>query len=123
MKPSLFVFYSFSCSRLPCGGWGVDTDTVRTKISKRIFAESGTKSDLDNFGKIWDTIEFRLYLAESGTKLDLDDFGKVWNDVHTPTAAALAAGSVIDLVHRVAAGSLRSVNHIFGSFTLFANTI
>ena len=112
MKPSLFVFYSFSCSRLPCGGWGVDTDTVRTKISKRIFAESGTKSDLDNFGKIWDTIEFRLYLAESGTKLDLDDFGKVWNDVHTPTAAALAAGSVIDLVHRVAAGSLRFINHI-----------
>ena len=30
--------------------------------------------------------------------------------MHTPTAAALAAGSVIDLVHRVAAGSLRSVN-------------
>jgi len=46
-------------SRLPCGGWGVDTDTV-------------------------------------------------WNDAHTPTAAALAAGSVIDLVHRVAAGSLRN---------------
>ena len=91
---------------------------MRTKISKRIFAESGTKSDLDNFGKIWDTIEFRLYLAESGTKLDLDDFGKVWNDVHTPTAAALAAGSVIDLVHRVAAGSLRSVNHTGCFFTL-----
>ena len=42
--------------------------------------------------------------------------------MHTPTAAALAAGSVIDLVHRVAAGSLRSVHlvvpfwkHILGS--------
>ena len=39
--------------------------------------------------------------------LNLHFLYKVWNDAHTPTAAALAAGSVIDLVHRVAAGSLR----------------
>ena len=38
-------------SRLPCGGWGVDTDTV-------------------------------------------------WNDIHTPTAAKIAAGSVIELVNK-----------------------
>ena len=38
-------------SRLACGGWGVDSDTV-------------------------------------------------WNDLHTPGAAAMAAGSVIDLVTR-----------------------
>merc|ERR550517_436925 len=51
-------------SRLPCGGLGVDTDTV-------------------------------------------------WNDVHTPTAAALAAGSVIDLVH----GRLSSRSHWGGEGT------
>ena len=38
-------------TRLPCGGWGVDTDTV-------------------------------------------------WNDIHTPTAAKVAAGSVIELVNK-----------------------
>ena len=38
-------------SRLPCGGWGVDTDTV-------------------------------------------------WNDIHTPTAAKVAAGSIIELVNK-----------------------
>ena len=38
-------------SRLPCGGWGVDTDTI-------------------------------------------------WNDIHTPTAAKIAAGSVIELVNK-----------------------
>jgi histone deacetylase 4/5 len=37
--------------RLPCGGWGVDSDTV-------------------------------------------------WNDVHTPAAAKMAAGSLIELVNR-----------------------
>lgn len=46
-------------SRLPCGGWGVDTDTV-------------------------------------------------WNDIHTPTAAKIAAGSVIELVNKVGAGTLRN---------------
>jgi len=46
-------------SRLPCGGWGVDTDTI-------------------------------------------------WNDIHTPTAAKIAAGSVIELVNKVAAGTLRN---------------
>ena len=38
-------------SRLPCGGWGVDSDTV-------------------------------------------------WNDIHTPTAAKVAAGSVTELVNK-----------------------
>ena len=40
-----------SVSRLPCGGWGVDSDTV-------------------------------------------------WNDIHTPTAAKVAAGSVTELVNK-----------------------
>ena len=40
-----------SVSRLPCGGWGVDNDTV-------------------------------------------------WNDIHTPSAAKVAAGSVTELVNK-----------------------
>ena len=40
-----------SLSRLPCGGWGVDNDTV-------------------------------------------------WNDIHTPSAAKVAAGSVTELVNK-----------------------
>ena len=54
MSPLLRASNSNGCigvSRLPCGGWGVDTDTV-------------------------------------------------WNDIHTPTAAKLAAGSIIELVNK-----------------------
>ena len=46
-------------TRLPCGGWAVDNDTV-------------------------------------------------WNDIHTPTAAKIAAGTVTELVNKVGAGLLRN---------------
>jgi len=59
VSPLLRSSGGLGISRLPCGGWGVDTDTV-------------------------------------------------WNDIHTPTAAKIAAGCVIELVNKVGAGTLNN---------------
>ena len=51
MSPLVRVGGGLGLLRLPCGGWGVDSDTV-------------------------------------------------WNDVHTPAAAKMAAGSLVELVNK-----------------------
>ena len=51
VSPLLRGTGGLAVNRLPCGGWGVDNDTV-------------------------------------------------WNDIHTPSAAKVAAGSIIELVNK-----------------------
>ncbi|KAF7663091.1 hypothetical protein LDENG_00218470 [Lucifuga dentata] len=81
--------------RLPCGGVGVDSDTIWNEVHSSSAARLAVGS----------VVELVFKVATGELKVDSDT---IWNEVHSSSAARLAVGSVVELVFKVATGELKN---------------